>query len=70
VLHISIWGIETFSGGLSGDGTEFWAPCGSVGPQLGGMECGWYGSVYDPWPVATIRRPTAWLCHWILASTL
>jgi len=26
--------------------------------------------LYDPWPVATIRRPTAWLCHWILSSTL
>ena len=26
--------------------------------------------LYDPWPVATIRRPTAWLRHWILASTL
>jgi len=25
---------------------------------------------YDPWPVATIHRPTAWLCQWILASTL
>jgi len=32
VLHISIWGAEAFSGGLSGDGTEFWAPCCSVGP--------------------------------------
>jgi len=25
VLHTSIWGIEAFSGVLSGDGTEFWA---------------------------------------------
>jgi len=31
VPHISIWGIEAFSGGLSGDGTEFWAPCECVG---------------------------------------
>jgi len=36
VLHISIWGFEAFSWGLSGDGTEFWAPCDSLGPpQLG-----------------------------------
>jgi len=26
VLHISIWGVEAFFGGLSGDGTEIWAP--------------------------------------------
>jgi len=26
--------------------------------------------LYGPWPVATIHRPTAWLCQWILASTL
>jgi len=26
VLHISIWGIEVFSGVLSGDGTEFCLP--------------------------------------------
>jgi len=26
--------------------------------------------LYGPWSVATIRRPTAWLCQWILASTL
>jgi len=26
--------------------------------------------LYDPWPVTTIHRPTAWLCQWILASTL
>jgi len=32
VLHISIWGIEAFSGWRSGDGTEFWTPCVSVGP--------------------------------------
>jgi len=44
VLHISIWGIEAFSGRLSSDGTEFWASCGSVPPPIGGMECGWYGS--------------------------
>jgi len=44
VLHISIWAIEAFSGVLSGDGSEFWALCDSVGPQIGGMECGWYGS--------------------------
>jgi len=37
VLHISIWGIEAFSGWRSGDGTEFWAPCDSVGsPPIGG----------------------------------
>jgi len=34
VLHISIWEIEAFSGGLNGDGTEFWAPCDNVPPQL------------------------------------
>jgi len=45
VLHITIWGIEAFTGGLSGDRTELWAPCDSVPPQLGGMECGLYGSV-------------------------
>jgi len=32
VLHISIWGIEAFFRGLSGDGTEFWAPCDGVSP--------------------------------------
>jgi len=32
VLRISIWGIEAFSGGPSGDGTEFWVPCDSVAP--------------------------------------
>jgi len=26
--------------------------------------------LYDTWPVATIHRLTAWLCQWILASTL
>jgi len=35
VLHISIWGIEAFSGWLSGDRTEFWAPCASVPPNWG-----------------------------------
>ena len=34
MLNISIWGIETFSGVLSGDvtGLEFRAPCDSVDP--------------------------------------
>jgi len=36
VLHISIWEIEASSGGLSGDGTEFWTPCDSVDPPIGG----------------------------------
>jgi len=36
VLHISIWMIEAFPGGLSGDGDEFWAPCDRVGPPIGG----------------------------------
>jgi len=44
VLHITIWGIEAFAGGLSGDGTEFWVPCDSLGCDS--MECGWYGSGY------------------------
>jgi len=35
VIHISIWGIEVFSGVLSGDGIEFWVPCDSVYPHLG-----------------------------------
>jgi len=35
VLHISIWGIEALFGGLSGDWTEFWAPCDSVPPTIG-----------------------------------
>ena len=26
--------------------------------------------VYNPWPVATIHRPTTWLCRCILPSTL
>ena len=26
--------------------------------------------LYGPWPVATIRRPTTWLCQGVLASTL
>jgi len=34
VLHISIWGIEAFFRGLSGDGTEFWAPCDGVSPPI------------------------------------
>jgi len=25
--------------------------------------------LYGPLPIAIIRRPTAWLCQWILAST-
>ena len=25
--------------------------------------------LFGPWPVATIRKPTAWLFQWILAST-
>jgi len=37
VLRISIWGIEAFSGGLSGDGTKFWAPCDSVPPRKWGI---------------------------------
>jgi len=44
VLHISIWEIEAFSGGLSGDGLNFGPPVTAWTPQLGGMECGWYGS--------------------------
>jgi len=36
VLRISIWGIEAFSGVLSGDGTEFWAPVTAWAPALGG----------------------------------
>ena len=28
-------GIDAFSGGLSGDETEFWVPCDTVSPQLG-----------------------------------
>jgi len=38
VLHNSVCEIEAFSGGLSvsGDGTEFWAPCDSVAPPIGG----------------------------------
>jgi len=43
VLHISIWGIEAFSGVLSGDGAGILGPLWR-GPQLGGMDCGWYGS--------------------------
>jgi len=29
--------VEAFFGGLSGDGTEFWAPVTAWAPQLGGM---------------------------------
>ena len=29
---------------LSGDGTEFWAPCDNLLPQFEGMECSRYGS--------------------------
>jgi len=47
VLHISIWGVEAFVEGLSGDWTEFWAPVTAWPPQLGGMECGWYDSGHD-----------------------
>jgi len=36
-------GVKAFFGRLSGNGTEFRAPCDSVGPQSGGMEGGWYG---------------------------
>jgi len=35
VLHISIWENEAFSGGLIGDGTEFWALCDSLTPPIG-----------------------------------
>jgi len=46
VFRIPIWGIEAFSEMLSGDGTGISGPCDNVGPpQLGGMECGRYGSV-------------------------
>jgi len=34
VFHISGWGIEALYGGLSGDGTEFWATCDSVGCEF------------------------------------
>jgi len=34
VFHISIWGVEILFGGFS---PEFWVPCYSVAPQLGGM---------------------------------
>jgi len=36
VLHFSGWGIEAFSGWVSGAGTEFWDLCDSVGPPTGG----------------------------------
>jgi len=35
VVHISIWGIEAFSGVLSGGGTGILGPCDSVGPPWG-----------------------------------
>jgi len=38
VLHIPIWefwGVEIFFGWLSGDGSEFWSPYGSVPPLIG-----------------------------------
>jgi len=35
VLHISIWGVETFVEGLSGDWTEFWAPVTACPPNWG-----------------------------------
>jgi len=44
VLHISIWGIEAFSGVLSGEGTGILDPLRQRAPQLGGMDCGCYGS--------------------------
>jgi len=44
MFHISIWGIEAFSGVISGDGTGIFGPLWQCPPQLGGMECGWYGS--------------------------
>jgi len=37
VLHISIWENEAFSGGLIGDGTEFWALCDSLTPPNWGV---------------------------------
>jgi len=33
-------GGRSFLCGLSGDGTEFWAPVTAWSPQLGGIECG------------------------------
>jgi len=50
VLRISIWSIEVLSGGLSGDGTECWAPCDSVGPSNWGV-----------WSAADTGL-TEWLC--------
>jgi len=44
MLHISIWGIEAFSGVLSGDGTGILGLLWQLGPPIGGMVCGWYGS--------------------------
>jgi len=60
VLHISIWGIEAFPGGLSGDGTEFWVP---VTAPIGGVECDWYGSahMYGCYPSPTSR--SWWIAH-------
>jgi len=30
---------------ICGEGSEFWAPAAACLPPIGGMECGWYGSV-------------------------
>jgi len=35
MIHISIWGIEDFSGVLSGDGNGILGPCDSVSPHWG-----------------------------------
>jgi len=43
MIHISVWGIEAFSGGLSGDGTRILGLLWQRAPPIGGMECGWYG---------------------------
>jgi len=37
VLHIPIWGIEAFSGSLSGDGSGVLGPCNSVAPPKWGV---------------------------------
>jgi len=63
VLHIPIWVFEAFSGVLSGDGTRDWnfgPPVVAWATQLGGMECGWYGSASWIGLVTTLRGQ--WPC--------
>jgi len=64
VLHISIWGIEAFSGVLSGGGSGILGPCDSVAPPIGGYGVrlirlwlrAWLEFGFCQWDVSRLRK--------------